>query len=279
MKQQFSVNRQGFGGQPLLSHLDVVHSQELEAQYGGQYEWFWGVPGVFQALAAPLTGQMVPAAPETNDPHEQRLGYWGALHYLLLHRLGWARPDRGLRWWYDQGKPAQDPTMALILAVWDADGHVDAYLAWLLKGQPVFLAPESQPWAEWPTEREPLPDRWVRWAADIERAGELSESKYFLGGWDPLHLSGHTGEGGEPDPASTLTVTSRTERRAVFVTDTMNAWHYDLAKKASKLPEGNKPPWRVDVFVRPVGFLGTYRKSYQTGLWFTGRHSYHAAGN
>ena len=122
MIQQFVLNRQRISGEPpSSSSLNTPHAT-LESQQGGKGEWFWGVSGVFRALAAPLTGQLVPAAPELRDPHKQALGYWGALHYVLLHRMGWARPDRGLRWWYDAGKPVDDPTLSLISEVWDRDG-------------------------------------------------------------------------------------------------------------------------------------------------------------
>lgn len=36
---------------------------------------------------------------------------------------------------------------------------------------------------------------------------------------------------------------------------------------------------RMDVIVRPLGWLGTYRKSRVTGLWFRGRHRWHMLGN
>ena len=36
---------------------------------------------------------------------------------------------------------------------------------------------------------------------------------------------------------------------------------------------------RVDVVVRPLGWVGTYRKSRTTELWFRGKHSVHLLGN
>lgn len=36
---------------------------------------------------------------------------------------------------------------------------------------------------------------------------------------------------------------------------------------------------RVDVVVAPLGWLGTYRRSSLTGLWFRGRHETHELGN
>ena len=36
---------------------------------------------------------------------------------------------------------------------------------------------------------------------------------------------------------------------------------------------------RMDEVVRPLGWLGTYRKSRVTGLWFRGWHRWHMLGN
>ncbi|TFD25172.1 hypothetical protein [Cryobacterium lyxosi] len=278
MSDRFLLERQRISEHP-MGNGSFSDNASHEARHGGQFEWFWGVPGVFQALAAPLSGQRVPAAPDARDVHEQSLGYWAALHYLLIHRLGWAHPDRGLRWWYDEGKPVEDSTLSLISEVWDRDGNLDAYLGWLLKGRPVFLNPDSPESAAWPADLEPLAPHWERWVREVQATAELTGSTYFQGGWDPLHLTGHSGEGGVPDPASTISVISRSDRRAVFRTNTMDAWHFDLEKQAKNLPDIGHRFWRVDVIVRPVGFLGTYRRSSVTGLWFTGQHRIHAAGN
>lgn len=47
---------------------------------------------------------------------------------------------------------------------------------------------------------------------------------------------------------------------------------------------GGLPPvgghsWHVEVFDRETGWLGLFRQSRVTVLWFQGRHSLHAAGN
>jgi len=274
MSDQFVLTRQR------LSEPDHVKAgADLRSEQGGQLEWFWGLPGVFRALASPFSGQLVPAAPEPRDPHAQSLGYWAALHYVLLHRLGWAHPGQGLRWWYDKGKPVDDPTLALVAEMWDRDGNLDAYLGWLLQGRPGFLDPACTSWARWPREIEPLSPQWRDWAARPLSAAARVSAHYFQGGWDALHLTGHSGEGGVPDPASAIAVISRNDRRAVFLTNTMDAWYFDLSEKAKGLPNIGSQVWRVDVFVRPVGFLGTYRQSSETGRWFTGRHRYHVRGN
>lgn len=280
MIQQFLLDRQRFSERALDQSGDSREgSPDIEDQLGGQREWFWSVPGVFRALAAPLSGHFVAAAPKVRDPHPQSLGYWAALQYLLLYRLGWARPDQGLRWWYDQGKPLDDPTLAFISEVWDTDGHLDSYLAWLLTRRPTFLDAEMRNAADWPAERAELSPKWRDWQDRSLSASERLSFTHFQGGSDPLHLTGHSGEGGKPDPGSTISVISHRDRRAVFLTATMDAWYFDLKSKAKKLPDLGDQHWKIDVFVRPVGFLGTYRRSTETGLWFASRHRYHSPGN
>ena len=57
--------------------------------------------------------------------------YWAPLLHLLLYRLGWSRPDLGVRQWFDDGKPTDDETLALLSARWDADGQLDSFAQWL----------------------------------------------------------------------------------------------------------------------------------------------------
>lgn len=68
-------------------------------------------------------------------------------------------------------------------------------------------------------------------------------------------------------------------RRAVFVNDRADDWYATLADVASALPDLGNRSWHVDVYVRSVGFMGTFRRSRVTGLWLTGRHSLHMTGN
>lgn len=44
------------------------------------------------------------------------------------------------------------------------------------------------------------------------------------------------------------------------------------------LPAHFRPTWRVRVFAHDVGYLGEYRRSWESGLWFSGPHRYHARG-
>lgn len=265
------------------THEDGVElGMRSQFELGGQAEWFWGVPGIFHSLASPKTGQPVPAAPTSasGEAHSQSLGYWCALHYLLLYRLGWSIPQKGLMLWYDQGKPTDDATLALVSEVWDRDGFLDVYLAWLLRRQLRFLDGVSFGFAPEIEHPEPLSPHWQAWLRRAEADSKDSPAPHFslAGGSDPLHLTGHSGEEGKGDPHSILSIVVDAKHRAVFTTNHMDAWYWDLRSKVAELPKGDRS-WRIDVFVRPVGFLGNYRLSRSTSLLFAGRHRHHSLGN
>lgn len=257
------------------------HADQSSISWGGQFEWFWGVPETLRAAATENSRRAIPAAPRHGDPHPQSRGYWAALQILLLRRLGWTRPDLGLAWWYDEGKPTDDPTLKLISDAWDADGNLDIYLGWLLLRRNRFpVGTPNQSWVTSTTSGRPLPQRWQQWLRQLETSAQATEHQWFtLDPGDSLHLTGHLGEGGEPDLAAYLATVAAEHRKAVFVTSAADTWYVDLKNRGDKLPVAGVQSWKVDVFVKPIGYLGTYRKSMQTGLWFTGRHRYHAAGN
>lgn len=241
------------------------------AALGGQAEWYGGLPGVYRALAAPAGWASVPAAPERGAPHAASRGYWFALHHLLVYRLGWSRPDRGLQWWYDSGKPTQDATLRLISEVWDRDRLLDPYLAWALSLQAEFHPEVSH------NSKEELEPRWAAWVREQrERSASL---QYFSlnGGWDPLHLTGHGLD--VRRRAGALSGVDRSRRRATFVTEMGAAWYATLDATAAQLPDLGQDSWHVDVFVKTLGYLGEFRRSHVTRLWFTGTHSVHMAGN
>lgn len=86
-------------------------------ELGGPLEWHFATPWLFRALASPETYEPILAAPGPQDPHEQRRAYWACVLYLMLYRLGWADPGRGLAWWAAAGYPDDDDndrTLSLI---------------------------------------------------------------------------------------------------------------------------------------------------------------------
>ncbi|MGI8808703.1 MAG: hypothetical protein ACR2KK_12815, partial [Acidimicrobiales bacterium] len=93
---------------------------------GEEYEWGYAVPWMFRALASPTTNERMPAAPQRDDDDYAAKGYWAPLLHLLCYSFGWARPDHGLHWWFEAGKPVDDdPRLQLLSELWDADGQLD----------------------------------------------------------------------------------------------------------------------------------------------------------
>ena len=202
----------------------------------------------------------------------------------MLYRLGWSRPDRGLRWWYEASKPVDDPTLALIAEVWDRDGLLDGYVAWLLTNQFQFLNEGSDDLA-FASKNEPSKDElspeWRRWLRLTNE--QYDEARYpwfnYTFGGDQMHLTRSGGQQHKPDEAATITVIDRSSRRAVFVAERSDSWYFSLLRQAKSLPEIGSRSWHVDVIVKPIGFMGTYRRSRATGFWFTGQHRVHSPGN
>ena len=99
------------------------------------------------------------------------------------------------------------------------------------------------------------------------------------GGYDMLHLSGHFAGPLEDPPGEVhLVRTDSKRRRAVLLVDFMVGWYRALCTAGDTLPDLGERSWRVEVVVRPVGSLGVYRRSRETGIWFAGRHRYHELG-
>lgn len=54
------------------------------------------------------------------------------------------------------------------------------------------------------------------------------------------------------------------------------AWYRKLDNFGISLPQRlDRRSWRVDVIVKPVGWLDTCRLSRLIGCWFSGPHSLH----
>lgn len=250
--------------------------------------WTWAVPLPYQALAAPLSGAPMPAAPNTvreDVRSEHQLGYYGCLQSFLTYSFAWTRPDKGLLWWYRNGLPSEDPRFRLILDTWVHDETLLGYLGWLVTTPPMSMAAETlTPWVlELDDSPAPIDTEWE------SRLRRARDAKPWTGGSDSLHLGEglHIAAPSQRPSASTihpsasrLVSIDSTTRTATFVGETVRGWYADLAETARQLPPlKNGRNWRVDVFLKPIGFLGTYRRSRVTGLWFSGRHRYHAIGN
>lgn len=249
-----------------------------DGYFGGvQLDWNWGLPGAFQALDEPRSGATLP-----EWTHEHGYGaasYWFTLHYLLMYRLGWTMPGVGLARWLAARTKTSDPVLQLIAEVWGHDGHLLDYIAWALS-EPAAL-------------RADRPDSNGLQRAAAEVLGQLDdvqqfeirqaprrEDYQFGGGSDSFHLQHHgLGPLNGSEATSRLLAIDPDSRSALFVTDRAEGWYRSLDHEASSLPDLGNRSWHLDVRVKGLGCLGTYRRSRQTGLWFSAKHSIHMLGH
>lgn len=253
--------------------------------------WEWAIAAPYRCLADPASFVAMPADPAAlprteSDFHQrfrQSVSYYTALQSFLTYSFGWSRHDKGLLWWYEQGWPTDDPRLALIREILFYDGTLTGYAAWCAALDPQTAIDPLRQWLIVP-DTKPV-------ALTVARKREFEEALArppWVGGSDPMHLGGgiHGGaaslgwdSGSEPTDARLVGV-DIASRTAVFVAEDISHWYSklnELGIQLPALPSGRN--WRVDVYVRAIGFLGTYRKSHATGLWFSGRHKIHAAGN
>ena len=134
---------------------------------------------------------MFPRAPKSGDPLWASCQYWYPLIHVLRYSLGWARLDKGLWWWHQQGKPRNDPRLRIMADIYDHDGYLDTLSAWLWVGDvatPGSYGFEQFRWRD-SGEKVPADRAWIERQLQDLRQSELSGSAD--GNWDPLHLSGH----------------------------------------------------------------------------------------
>ncbi|WP_157428833.1 hypothetical protein [Agromyces salentinus] len=204
------------------------------------------------------------------------LGYWCSLQGFLTHSFGWTRHDRGLRWWYDAGRPTDDPRFALLDAVWGRDGNLIAYAGWFHHRLDWFDHQALTTWTRFDGSRDALSPTWERsFRATKERPAVDPTTPYGK----HLEAGDHAAGPTAGDFKANLVVVPNTERRAIYAAEVPRGWYRGLAELGNGLPPLSNASWRVDVYVRDIGFLGTYRRSRSTGLWFSGRHRFHSVGN
>jgi hypothetical protein len=228
--------------------------------YGEQHEWGWAIPLMYRAVADPANA-VYPERPQPGDVIAA-LGYWTPLLHLLRYSLGWTRPDRGLCWWSGAGRPVDDDRLRLVANIWAADGQLDSFSSWL-----------SGTRSTDPQEQKPLPAP----RHEAHRGCAVSTVQPLLG--DPvdgasLQLQGHLNSPAFMVPSQTPGRPQGDQSCATLVLDSLVGWHTALAQTFANSPKDVQ----VDVFVRPVGWLGTYRRSPATGGWYSGHHGVHVRG-
>ncbi|MGJ8643340.1 MAG: hypothetical protein ACSHX9_08040 [Luteolibacter sp.] len=237
--------------------------------------WCQYLPALHRQLAAPDLECGLPRSFVSLN-FEQTCAWWETLRYLFRNLLGWRCIPAGLAWWYEAGKPnLEDPRLKLILDRWNTREELDYFAAreWKSCGYSGTGCEEQI----WRVKDYELEKGW--WRRMDDRSKCLTEHNPYHGGSNALHLS-HSDQLGYGRPTkSPLMHHDKLSRRAVIVVNAFGSWQHDLKEAEDTLPDLGDRSWRMEVFDREVGYLGTFRRSRVTGLWFQGKHSIHMAGN
>jgi hypothetical protein len=278
--QRFVLNRVD-----LRDRIDADYaSEELNAArwLGGESRWLANVPLVYQALSAPMAGREFVQAPASGEDffESNRFAYWGSLLHLLTVHLGWRFPALGLRWWIDEGRPTDDERFALIEQTWFGDGQFDGFSSWLWAAPGMAFGPETHVPRREPA--EPLAE--TEW---LEVVAKSFEERGLRTAHD-LHLQAHFGWmllesnaiNAVDSGGSTLIIAEDGSPRGVIIADDLSGWYRSLHEVDEvNTPHASGRSWRIDVVVKPVGWIGTFRCSRETGRWFAGPHNLHIVGN
>lgn len=242
--------------------------------------WLKLFPVVHQALANPKGKFYFPNF--TTEPDFEfnfnACAYWEAASYIVHILLGWSDPAKGVYWLLNnQDQASQDLRLKLLLDVWNSSGQLGLLLAWYASGYRDHGQWYGAPQSNTPFKTE-MTTEW--WAAFQEKWPYSFQNTPCFGGYNSLHLHANTyclifEEFSEQPPI----YYSRPDRKAVLMLNTMNGWHSCLRQIEKWLPKLQGQSWYVDVVVKPLGWLGTFRRSRKTGLWFLGKHGIHVQGN
>jgi hypothetical protein len=221
--------------------------------------------------------------PERPSELFDAVAYWESACYFMTCILAWSNPAKGLLCWYENNISCRnDSYLKLLKDIWDYDGHFDLLAAWFWSKNGFLL---------WKTFITPMlrnadsglfspvhlsPDlRWWQEFNNRHRKPPKYPNPYF-GGYNPLHLV-HYGELWEdPDSNVTLIKSAGKNKRAILIMDTPKGWYTALHRYARELGQLG---WLLDVVVEKIGWLGSFKRSPITGLWYQGSHSVHLAGN
>lgn len=212
-------------------------------------------------------------------PLDEACAAWETLHYLLGSILGWDDRAKGLAWWYSAGKPTGDSrALGLIKRLWDQDGHLDHYAAWLWWPRSGCFGGEFSPKA---VAHASVYCRDIEWWRAFKRRGKDLAHGPFYGGTNALHL-GHSDNSIDgafaEDIEKPILMSDVGSRSGVLVVSSIGTWRSDLRELGSQLPSLGERSWRVEVFDRAAGYLGLFRQSRVTKHWFAGKHSIHVRG-
>ena len=222
-------------------------------------------------------------APYEDPFNREAMAYWEAAVYFLDCFLGWSHPGLGLARYYERSplEAGTHPLLSLFGEVWNSRHELDLLAMWVWTSyHRMGSGLES---LMNPGERLPIPadlpvQPTASWMEGFRR--RFTETTVpglhpYQGGSNPLHLGYNLALERSQSPGE-LILGDPERREARFLHPTMEGWYAGLHDQCA---EAGALGWRVDVVVPGFGWVGRFRRSPATGLWYRGSHEEHLLGN
>lgn len=274
--ERFEFPRCGDPTQPYRPPAAERHEETRDA-FGDSGPWTWLLAEAWQQAALPETfaGPLRrPAVPyQDADGHLDIVAYWAPLMSLMHHGLGWRRPDLGLWRWRHEGQSFDDPVLRTLDQRYGTD--LDLMLAWLTSGGSHLSQIHGS--GELPPLEIPLE---MKRHCDMVRSSEA-----YAGSFGPDSDGHHLGYHVQPmEVAEQVSVVpaagAMIAGSSIDVIVTADRFHdaFFTLRDGAIAAQTSGRSTRVALFWPSGGWLGNYRCSRMTGLWFRGRHAVHALG-
>lgn len=280
-----------------LAILESITVNDASGWISDQFDSGWtdshqnyefGYSEVLRAMHTTSGNWHVPDNPRGAGPHLPYTRYWFTLATVLVGHLGWRQPAVGLAAWILRGMPDDGAILSSVKALWGL--HAAALLN--PSCDKMFFSISSKIYGEGPanisrieTNRSALaPLNFLKLSPGD---GNERLRRDVLQGVAGLHLETHVpsvlinSEDLPSLPAQLIfDAADTTKRTASLLVKENTGWHSELNMCGRELPrrtDGHS--WRVHVTSTRYGYIGEFRKSRITGLWFAGKHSSHMLGN
>ena len=264
MGKSFNIVRVATPKVDSLFAENILEIQEsAKEMLGDQLNFGWALPAAFNALANPLAISALPRTPDKSKDFFGAIAYWHSLQWLLIYRLGWAHPGKGLSELLSHISnpdiPLED-TLELVREVWFEDGYLEHYLEWARSHNQSYLLRRPEEWDMGIVEEDlEMPDEFERHTPHGLHL-EFQGYHYFTEDFN--------------NDSEPLVIWNSQQPSATVVIDSAWGWYDVLCRVAQE-----NVHIEYEVFVKSFGFMGKYRFSTQTGLCYTGSHDIHLLGN
>lgn len=280
----------------LCELVDSVHEVRELSDFGWQSNdfnsgWHSGLGNseydlslVLNALRSPEKDWLPPKDPAGSGRMPDFITYWFSLCAIVLGHLAWSNPTLGVARWVNSGMPGDGGILSGLKRLYGAD------VAALILNRNV---PEAANMVVTSVlDRRRTGDEAYDPSQILLRSSAITEavgsrrrwSAMSSGGSDSLHLNEHLrrlllGPGPQPIRLAGGHDANSVPRAHLLLPDAYG-WYESLHLCGDGLPDrSDGRSWRVDVTSAPLGYIGEFRKSRETGRWFAGKHSSHMLGN